>query len=260
MIYAVAKALKILQLFSVDEPRLSLTEISRRLGMPKSTVHNLLATLQEYGYIERTDDELYAIGVAPLLLTQTMRISVELRDPAAPILRQLAEATRESVYLTIRQEDAALYIYAVESSHRLLARTAVGDRAPLHCTSVGKAMLAGLPEEEVDAILRRAGLPSFTSRTLTDVEALKAELAATRRRGYAIDCGEHEEGLFCIGAAIRDGRGRVIGACSVSGVDPAILGERRESPAELVIDAAQNISRLMGYVPATFSDVVRRRM
>lgn len=248
MIHSVVKAIKILELFSAAEPRLSLAEISRRLKMPKSTAHNLLATLHAEGFIERVDGELYALGAKPLALTQHMRVSVELRDPAAPVLRQLADASRESVYLTVREGDAALYIYAVESPHRLLARTAVGERAMLHCTSVGKAMLAWLSEEEVAAIVARTGLPAYTATTITNAAALAAELAATRARGYSRDAGEHEEGTFCLGAPILDARGTPFAACSVSGPDPAILGERQPKLAAAVVAAAQSISRLMGYV------------
>lgn len=136
MIKSVAKAVEILMLFSPEEPRLSLAEIARRSGLPKATVHSLLATLVHYGLVERTDDGRYALGTALIPLTQAVRVNVELRDRAAPLLRELADATRESVYLTVRDGDFALYIYAVESPRRLLARTAYGCRRsgspPLH--------------------------------------------------------------------------------------------------------------------------------
>ncbi len=259
MINSVVKAIKILELFSAAEPRLSLAEISRRLKMPKSTAHNLLATLHAEGFIERVDGELYALGAGPLILTQHMRVNVELRDPAAPLLRQLADASRESVYLTVRDGDAALYIYAVESPHRLLARTAVGERAMLHCTSVGKAMLAWLPEQEAAAVIARTGLPAYTATTITDAGALRAELAVTRARGYSRDAGEHEAGTYCLGAPILDARGLAFAACSVSGPDPAILGARQPKLAEAVMGAAQGISRLMGYVAPSVAQARRRQ-
>jgi DNA-binding IclR family transcriptional regulator len=254
MINSVLKAIRIMRLFSAAEPSLSLAEISSRLGMPKSTTHNLLNTLLVEGFIEKVDRESYALGTAMIPLTQNIRVNVELRDRAAPLL-ELADECRESVYLTVHDGDRALYIYAVESSRRLLARTAVGDRAPLHCTSVGKAILAHLPGDELGAILEHAPLTPYTPETITDVEKLHEELGRTRERGYAIDRQEHERSTFCLGAPVLDRRGRVIGACSISGADPSIVDERIDDLSACVMQVAEDISRRMGFVPATISRV-----
>jgi DNA-binding IclR family transcriptional regulator len=253
MINSVLKAIKIMHLFNKTETRHTLAEISRRLEIPKSTAHNLLNTLLSEGYIEKVEGDAYALGTTPLVLTQNIRANVEIRDPAAPLLRQLADYARESVYLTIRDGDYALYIYAVESPQRLLARTAVGDQAPLHCTAVGKATLAFLPEEEVEAIMDRVGMAVFTEKTISSLDALKEDLAKTRKRGYSIDCEEHEANTFCIGAPILDRRGRVIGACSLSGTSPDIITDRLEDLSTHVMHASQEISRRMGYVPVSSS-------
>lgn len=250
MINSVVKAVNILQAFSTGQPRLTLAEIADRLGMPKSTTHNLLATLLACGFVEKVDADHYALGTAVIALTQAVRVNVELRDRAAPLLRELAEVCRESVYLTALDGDFCLYIYAVESPTRLMARTAVGDRSPLHCTSVGKAMLAHLPPAEVEAIVTRVGLPAFTERTITSLSVLLAELAETRRRGYAIDRQEHERHTYCVGAPIFDARGCVIGACSISGTDPEILGRRQDDLSAQVRFVAQEASRRMGFVPS----------
>ncbi|MBK9121655.1 MAG: helix-turn-helix domain-containing protein [Chloroflexi bacterium] len=128
-----AKALDILLLFSPAEPRLTLTVISQRLGIPKSTTHHLIKTLVNYGFIEKLDDDSYGIGRTIIGLTQSAVVNVELRDRAAPLLRQLADSCSESTYLTVRDGSHVLYIYAIESSTRLLAH---GGRrpcaAPLH--------------------------------------------------------------------------------------------------------------------------------
>ena len=251
MINSVIKAIKIMKLFSTAEPRLSLAEISRRLKMPKSTAHNLLNTLLSEGFIEKVDGDAYALGTAIVALMQSVRVNVELRDRAAPLLRQRADACHKSVYLTVKDGDYALYIYAIESSRRLLARTAVGDRTPLHCTSVGKAILAHLPEEAVDHIIANVGLPTFTPQTITDPAMLKQELERTRARGYAIDNAEHEVNTFCIGAPVLNAQGQVIGACSISGADHAIIGERVTEFSPQIMETAQEISRRMGFVPAS---------
>ena len=189
--------------------------------------------------------------MAPLVLTQNMRVNVEIRDPAAPFLRELADATNESAYLTVKDGDLALYIYAVESPRRLLARTAVGDHAHLHCTSVGKAILACLDDDEVEAIVRRTGLPAYTQTTHAQLHSLLVDLRKIRERGYALDCGEHEDGTYCIGAPVLGSRGRVLGACSISGTDPDITGAREPVLAAAVVRTAQRISRHTGYVPSS---------
>jgi DNA-binding IclR family transcriptional regulator len=200
--------------------------------------------------VEKVDADHYALGTAVVALTQAVRVNVELRDRAAPLLRDLADQCRESVYLTVLDGDYALYIYAVESPNRLMARTAVGDRAHLHCTSVGKAMLAYLPADEVEAIVARVGLPASSARTITRSDDLREELVATRVRGFAIDNQEHELRTFCIGAPIFDASGRIIAACSISGADPEILGGRLPELAQQVREVAQEASRRMGFVPS----------
>jgi DNA-binding IclR family transcriptional regulator len=240
-----------MNLFSSAETRLSLTEVSHRLNMPKSTAYNLLRTLLSEGYIEKVDGDLYALGTAPLSLTQNIRVNVEIRDPAAPLLRRLADTSHESVYLTVLDGDFALYIYAVESPRRLLARSAVGERVPLHCTSVGKAIMSCLPWSHVTSIVERVSLKAFTPATITDLETLKRELEQTHQRGYSLDREEHETGTFCVGAPIFNAKSRCIGSCSVSGRDPELTGSRLPELAPLVLDTAQQISRRMGFVADT---------
>lgn len=256
MINSVLKAIDILNTFTPSEPRLSLGEIASRLGLPKSTAHNLLATLLSRGFVEKVDGDHYALGTAVVALTQAVRVNAELRDRAAPLLREMADATRESVYLAVLDGDHVLYIYAVESPRRLMARTAVGDRAPLHCTSIGKAILAYLPPARATAIVDRVGLPASTEATITDLPALQQELEETRRRAYAVDRQEHERSTYCIGAPIFDAHGQVIAACSISGTDPQILGSRLEELSRRVQYVAQEISRRMGFIPSRRALVV----
>jgi DNA-binding IclR family transcriptional regulator len=234
-----------------------LAEVSQRQGLPKTTTHNLLNTLLFAGFVEKTDDGRYALGTAIISLTQSVRVNVEVRDQAAPLLRRLADACRESAYLCIADGDRGLYIYAVESPDRLRARTAVGDRTCLHCTSVGKAILSGMSRAEVDVLIDRAGLRRFTERTITDRDALHRELDKTRARGYAVDRAEHEVGIYCVGAPILDRSGGVIAACSVSGHDAEIIEGKLDEFVARVVYTAQEISRRLGYVPDRASALVR---
>jgi DNA-binding IclR family transcriptional regulator len=255
VINSVLKAIDILSLFTPTAPRLSLTEISASLELPKSTAHNLLNTLLSRGFIEKTSDDRYALGKAVVALTQAVRVNVELRDRAAPLIRELADVCRESVYLTVRDGDCCLYIYAVESPRRLMARTAIGERVELHCTALGKAILSQLDPSESRAIIDRVCAQAHTPTTLTDKDRLCEELAHTRQRGYALDVEEHEPGTFCVGAPILDHSGQVIGACSISGPDAEIVTTRCPEFASRVLFTAQEISRRMGYVPPRISRV-----
>jgi IclR family transcriptional regulator, acetate operon repressor len=256
VIQSIERAIRLLEAFSPAEPRLALSELARRLDLPKSTVHNILKTLSAHGYVERVDGDRYALGTSALVLAQASRVCVELRDRAAPLLRELADTSHETVYLTSFEDDQVLYVYAIETRSRLLARSAVGDRGPMHCTSVGKAVLGSLDAAAVDDIVRRRGLPGFTPYTITDPAALALELERTRERGFSVDDQEHELGTYCLGAPILDGRGHVIGACSVSGRDPAIVAARQEELVTPLLFTAQEISRRMGHVPQRSSQVV----
>lgn len=258
MIQSVLKAIDIMHVFTTEEPCLTLSQISERLSMPKSTTHNLLGTLMSRGLIEKVNDDLYALGTTIISLSQAVRVNAELRDRAAPLLRQLAEIAKESVYLTYFEGSFILYIYAIESSNRLMARTAVGERAHLHCTGNGKSVLAELPSRQVESIVEAVGLPEFTSMTISNIDQLYEELERTRQRGYAIDNQEHEQGTFCLGAVIRDGQNKPIGACSISSTDEEIINIEPNYLANDLLYVAQEISRRMGYVPATPSLLVQK--
>ncbi len=250
MIQSVLKALDVMRVFSPTEPYLTLAEISSRLDMPKSTVHNFLNTLASQDFIEKVNDDSYALGTAIISLTQSVRVNAELRDRAAPLLRELADLSKESIYLTSFQGSHVLYIYAIETPSRLMARTAIGQSSHMHCTGVGKAILAALPRDQVKDIVERQGMPAFTENTLTKLEQLSEELERIRTQGYAFDQQEHEVGTFCIAAKIQDARGRVIGACSISGKDHGIVTTRAVELSSRLLYTAQEISRQMGFVPA----------
>jgi DNA-binding IclR family transcriptional regulator len=183
-------------------------------------------------------------------LSQGVRTNVEIRDRAAPLLRMLADSTHLSVYLAIPEYAQVLYIYAVETSHRLMARTAVGEYAPMYCTSVGKSLLAWSPPAEQALAISAQTFEPFTNHTIRDAETLIADLHLAYERGYSLDNQEHELNIYCIGAPILDSHGSVIAACSVSGIDATIVGSECAALSAQVMQTAQEISRRMGYVPS----------
>ncbi len=249
MIGSVLKAIEIMQQFTPDQPLISLADLSTRLNYPKTTIHTILKTLEFKGFVERGGNGMYSLGTAIIPMTQSVRVNVQLRDRAAPLLRELGEFCGESIYLTVQNGPFCLYIYAIESPDRLMARTAVGDTMPMHCTSVGKAILAFLPEDKVQEILAQSGLPAYNEHTITGMEALREELHTTRKRGFAIDNSEHEEGVFCLGAPIFNEQGEPFASCSISGTDSEIISRKLDAFSAGIRYTAQEISRRMGFVP-----------
>ncbi len=248
IVLSVLKALDILEAFAEGDHMLGITDLSKRLGLAKSTVYNLVSTLKYRGYIEEDPmTNRYSLGVRLLELSQAVRANVEIRDRAAPLLRELAQSSREAVYLTILHRNRSVYIYSIEASGRLPSRSPIGERVPLHCTAVGKAKLAFMPEEQVDRIISTEELTRYTENTITDPERLRHELARIRQLGYAVDYEEHEVGIRCVGAPIRDDSGAVIASCSVSGPTGRMQDERIAELGPQVAKVAATISQRLGY-------------
>ncbi len=248
MIRSVLKAIDLLEAFSIERPELTLAQIAEISGHPKTTLHTILATLESRGYITRVGSR-YALGTSGIGLSQAAWVNVEIRDRAAPELRRLADEVGESVYLTVPEGDRILYIYAIESPHRLEARSAIGDHAYYHSTSVGKALLAHMDPDERDRILDNTGLPRCTENTITDRDAFESELELTRERGYAIDAMEGVPDTYCLGAPLFAAGGTVVASCSISGNTPAVVTTRRDELVPVLVGVADAISKRLGFVP-----------
>ena len=236
---------------------MSLGEIALATELNKTTVYNILATLASRGYVVRAGDD-YALGNAVLRVTQGVLDNVEIRDRAAPILRQLADDVSESVYLVVPDGDRVLYIYAIESSHRLQARSVLGDRAYYHSTAIGKAALAFSPADVQEQVLSASALPARTKNTITKPQKLRDELELIRDRGYSTDCEENEPKTFCVAAPVFGSSGELVAACSISGDTIAIVEDHREELADKLLRAAMQVSQHMGHVP-TRTQLVRLR-
>lgn len=211
------RALRILDCFTEATPSWRVTDLARRLGMPKSTVSNILTTFQALGYVKQGKDGRYSLGLRLFELGFVVRHSLGLRGHVIPILEELQQETGQIIYLTVPRNGQVLYLEAVFPVKRLVHYSIAGRTGPMHCTGVGKAMLAYLPPEEVRAIVATRGLPRFTPNTITTPDALEAELEVTRARGYALDRGEHSPGVHCVAAPILGPGGRLLGAISASG-------------------------------------------
>lgn len=236
-IKSLGKALRVLDCFSEQEPQWRVTDLARTLQMPKSTVSNILTTLEAAGYVRQTPDGSYRLGLRVFELGFVARSTLGVREHVLPILEEVLRATDEIVYLTIPREGQVLYIEALYPTKRLIQYSIVGRTGPMHCTGCGKAMLAYLRPEEVKAVVHTHGLPRFTDATITTWDDLMVELDEIRRRGYAIDRGEHSAGVRCVAAPILGPGGRLLGAISLSG-PPLHMTEERIPRYAAVIQRA----------------------
>ncbi|MGB9605209.1 MAG: IclR family transcriptional regulator [Bryobacteraceae bacterium] len=244
---AVAKALKILCQFDASTPALSVSQVSRRLEIPKSTAHNLLRTLEAFDFLHQDPaDRRYRLGPRLFELSRLFCHHTPLLAAARPHLERLAAETHETVKLGVLSEDEVLILAAVESPYQLHTRGDEGKRAPLHCTGLGKAILAVLPGEQVRQIAARWGLPKYTARTITALEALEKELAQIRSRGYALDWEENEEGVVCVAAPIPDPQGGLWASISVSAPISRMTRPRVVRMAAQVMVAARAVAAALG--------------
>jgi DNA-binding IclR family transcriptional regulator len=244
---AVAKALRILCQFDAETPALSVSEVSRRLQIPKSTAHNLLRTLEAFDFLhQEPGDRLYRLGPRLFELSRLFSHHTPLMAAARPHLQRLAEQTRETVKLGVLSEDEVLILAAIESPYQLHTRGDEGKRAPLHCTGLGKAILAALPPERVREIAARRGLPRYTPRTITSLDRLEQELALIRSRGYALDWEENEAGVVCVAAPVPDPHGGLVASISVSAPISRMTRERVSRLARQVLAAARATAATLG--------------
>jgi IclR family KDG regulon transcriptional repressor len=247
VVKTVYNAIRILDVLGREEG-LGVTRISQLLELPKSSVHDILSTLHNEGLVEKDSERNhYSLGLKLFELGNMARANLELRRIATPFLRSLNEDLDETVHLTILDGWEVLYVECFESIKQLRTYSVIGVRAPLHCTAVGKAILAFFTEKQVSQMIKAMGLPRFTGNTITDPQDLDRELAEIRRRGYAVDDAEHEEGVRCIGAPIRNHEARVMASISVSGPSQRMIPERDEEVGRLLIRKTEEISRRLGY-------------
>lgn len=251
----VAKALRTLIVLGEAERDLSLAELCAHVDIPKTTVFRYLQTLVEYGFVTyNPSTDKYALGLKLWSLGQVAWSRTRLHELARDHMHRLREAFDETVNLGVLDGREVVYLGMAESHRALRMHAQLGGRDPVYSTSLGRAMLAFLPESEWSRHLP-ARLTPMTSRTVTTLPALRAILIETRQRGYAIDDGENEENACCIGAPILDEHNRPIGAISVSAPASRLSGDRVPEVAQVVMDTARRISLLAGYAPSASTPV-----
>jgi DNA-binding IclR family transcriptional regulator len=243
----VDRVVDILETFTWLGSELGVSDISRALDLKKATTHRLLASLRRRGIIAQDPTtRRYRLGMKLWELGTMATNQVDWVDRVKPFLEQLTRSSGETTHLAVLNDGQVLYVDKVESSRSLRMPSQVGRRLPVHCTGVGKALIAYLPDEVLEGLVSRRGLAPFTRNTITDLGALKDELALIRNRGFAVDNEEIEEGLVCIGAPIRDHTAHVVAAVSIAGPSSRLRPETIGDHAREVVEQANAMSAILG--------------
>lgn len=242
------RALAVLRALSQEGPDLSLAQISTLLRLHKSTAHRLIMVLEGHKLIERNFKAgTYRLGMKLFELGTRAVSQLDLRERARPILERLVRETDETVHLCIYDHGEVVYVDKVEPARSVRLASTVGRRHPAFCTAVGKAMMALMREEKVETAVQKHGLHPLTPKTIGSLGELKTELARVRKLGYAIDDEENEEGVSCVGAAVRGPSGEVVAAISVSGPSFRLPATKIPVVAKSVMGAANRLSEELGY-------------
>jgi len=239
---SIAKCLCILECFTPQQSELSLTQLSNLLKIPKSTLLNMIRTLESAGYLYKVNNsQNYQLGFKLMELSYNVRSSMSVVQYALPFMEELLAYTNEIIYLTTPMDGRVLYLECLYPNKRTVLYSTNGRTQPMHCTGCGKAMLSYMSEKDVDAIINKWGLQRRTANTITDPAELKKVLAEYRELGYAID-NEEEGPARCIGMAIRSSGGSVAGALSISGSPLTITDEKIPEYARLLSGACNYLS------------------
>lgn len=223
------------------------TELADRLDLSKGTVHDYLSTLREHNYVVKEGDTYY-VGLGFFELGEYARNRIRIYNVAKPEVARLAEETGELANLLYEEHDLGVYLYRARGENAVKLDTHTGKRRYLHNTALGKAILAHLPEERVEEILDRHGLPPATPRTITNREDLYEELDTIHERGYAYCNQERVEGLQCVATPLMSRTGRVLGAISLAGPTTRMKGKRiQEELPERLLQAANVIEINVNY-------------
>jgi IclR family KDG regulon transcriptional repressor len=244
---SVERSLAILEYISKRKGPVGIGDIATALDLPKSTTHRLLELLKARNFVEQAkENEKYEIGIKAIEVG--MGGLKNWVDIASSYVRYISDELGETSFISVFDNGEIVYVYKVEGTKSVITNAQLGTRKPIHCTALGKAIVSNFSLKEVDKILSVKGMAKYTEKTIIDRQKYLEELSLVREKGYAIDDEEAEEGLTCIAVPIFTYTGQVRAALSVAGPT-----ERMVINQEMVIkhlkDAAENVSRRLGYVP-----------
>lgn len=228
---------------------LSIGELSLRLGMNKATVHRIVQTVKEAGFINQNrETKKYGNSFKLLAMGSRVMQKTGIKEIARPFVEELSKRTVETVNLGILVEGSIIYIYKIESRSTIKVGLGIGTSVPTYCSGLGKAILAHLPLEELETLLVDMRFIQFTDKTITDMNQFTEELKKTKERGFSIDDEEYVDGLICFGAPIFDYHGSPVAAISLSCPKYRYDESRHLSQySGLLLSAAENISKELGH-------------
>jgi DNA-binding IclR family transcriptional regulator len=237
---AVERALNILEAAANRRDGMSNSEISHKLGIPKSSASYILRALDRRGYLRRdAETGRYRLGLKVLSLGGDARANLDLAESALPFMRALQDRIHLTIHLAVLDQGEAVYIEKVEAPGFFKVNTWVGRRMYLHSTSVGKCLLAWLPKPEVEALLRQQGMKKRTPKTISTVAKLVADLERVREQGHSLDDEENSLGARCVGAPVFDAAGNVTAALGISGT----LTQMDEASMAKIVEALKETAR-----------------
>ncbi|MDD3823086.1 MAG: IclR family transcriptional regulator C-terminal domain-containing protein [Sphaerochaetaceae bacterium] len=242
---SVERTVKILETLAKHR-KINLERLSGEARLPKPTVLRFLATLIDLGYVHRDENDQYALTLRMFSIGSKGLAHMDLTQDARPIAQALGANLMETVHMGVLDEDMAMYVLKIESTYTIRMYSRVGKRIPLYCTAIGKVLLAGMPEHEQEHMLRLIRLIPFTPHTITDPDALRAQLREIREQGFAEDLEEHEEGIRCIAAPVFDHTGATVAALSVSWPVFRFDPDKRLPCVEMIRESTRTISKLLG--------------
>ncbi|HUO25410.1 MAG TPA: IclR family transcriptional regulator [Candidatus Aquilonibacter sp.] len=248
---AVERALAMLEAVAQESEGLSNAEISRKLQIPKSSASYILRTLEKQGYLNRNAETgKYRVGLKVLSLSRGALTGIDVREVALPIMRHLMEKTNLTCHLAILDGPDAVYIEKVEPQGFIKMDTWVGRRMRVHATSVGKSLVAHIPQDSLEKILAERGMEKRTAKTITTLPRLLKDLEKVRQQGYAVDDEENNLGARCLGAPVFNQDGAIEASIGLSGTINQVNAQTMPRILEALKDAARHISMGMGYRPA----------
>ncbi len=248
-VQSVRRALAVLKAFDDAHQELGISDIARQLGLSKSIVMRLVATLRDEGFLERErHGDKYRIGLTAFEVGNLYYMHASMRGEAEPLLQQLAERFSCSAYFATLSGGRAVYVLAIEGPGPIRVGPRLGSSAPAHTTAAGKALLAYLRPDALERYLETAELIPETAKSITSKHELREELLSVRKQGVAYNRGEHLHGIGAIGAPLFDRQGAVVASVSVAFPLYLISDERWRGIADAVVETAHQISRRLGIV------------
>lgn len=229
-------------LFVASRRSVGVTELAAELGIDKSTASRVLATLQDANMVEKQQDTLrFSLGPAILQMSEQYHRNLGVMAIARPVMERLVSEMQESVHLGVLANDQAVVVEQVLSGSRLVVHAQVGGSEPLHCSSIGKCLLAFAPDETRERLLGRLPLEAHTANTITDPDRLQEELGRIRHLGYATDHEELSTGIRCVAVPIRNSRGTYAYALGTSGAAGRMTEAKLSRVVPLMLNAARDI-------------------